>query len=60
MIVEQGAFTWMQVTLTIAGSLAGTQADVGLKLFAASSNIADSVTTNPGTDKVLGESRLST
>lgn len=54
-IVEQGAFTWEQVTLAVAGSLAGSQADVGVTLYAGSDNIEDSLTTQPGSDKPLGQ-----
>lgn len=54
-VVEQGAFTWMQVTLTLAnGTLAGTQADVGTLVYAASDNVQDSTNTQPGSDKPLG------
>jgi len=54
-VVEQGSFTWMQVTLTLAnGTLNGTAADVGTKVYAASSNVADSTNTQPGTDHPLG------
>lgn len=54
-VVEMGAFTWEQVTLTLAsGTLAGTIADVGVKVYAASDNVADSTNTQPGTDKPLG------
>lgn len=55
-VVEQGAFTWNQVAITLSGtSLTGVQADVGTKVFATTSNISNLVTTNPGTDKVFGE-----
>lgn len=56
-IVEMGAVVLRQVTLTIAGSLAGTVADVGVTLYAASgsANIADAVTTQTSTDKPLGK-----
>jgi hypothetical protein len=55
-IVEQGAFTWQQVTLTIAGTLAGTIADVGTTLYGGNTdNIADATTTQPGTDHPIGK-----
>lgn len=55
-IVEQGAFIWSQVTLTLAnGTLAGTVADVGTKVYAGNTdNVADVTNTQPGTDKPLG------
>lgn len=55
-ICEQASFTWMQVTLTLAnGSLAGTIADVGTKIYAGNTdNIADATNTQPGSDKPLG------
>jgi len=54
-VVEQGEFTAKRVTLAVAGTLAGTQADVGKVLYAVTDNIEDAVTTQPGTDKPLGE-----
>lgn len=54
-VVEKGEFTAKRVTLAVAGTLAGTQADVGKILYAVTDNIADAVTTQPGTDKPLGE-----
>ena len=52
-IVEQGAFTWMQATLALT-TIVGSQADVGTKVFAVTSNINDCVVANPGSDKVFG------
>jgi hypothetical protein len=55
-IVETGAFTWKQVTLTLAnGTLTGTETDVGTKVFAVTSNVADCTNTAQGTDKVFAE-----
>lgn len=54
-IVEQGAFTWQQVTLTIAGTLSGATSDVNKLLYGGNTdNIADATTTQPGSDKPLG------
>ena len=54
-VVETGRVIARQVTLAVAGTLAGTIADVGAKLYCATSNIADASTTQPSTDKPLGK-----
>jgi len=54
-IVEMGAFTWMQVTLTLAnGSLNGTVVDQGTKVYTPSDNIADATNTQTSTDHPIG------
>lgn len=56
-IVEQGAFTWEQVVLTLAnGTLAGTAADVGTLVYAGNSdNVLDATNTQSTTDHPLGK-----
>jgi len=54
-IVEQGSFTWLAVSLTLAnGTLLGTVADVGTKVYAPTSNVLDVTNTQTSTDKPLG------
>ena|ERR1017187_1505195 len=55
-VVQTGESIINSVTLTIAGTLAGTVADVGKTLYAgaASANIADASTTQTSTDAKLG------
>lgn len=55
-IVEQGEFILEDQSLTVAGTLAGTIADVGTVLYAgnASSNLADLSTTQTSSDKPIG------
>ena len=56
-IVERGDQTIKDLVLTVAGTLAGTIADVGTVLYAGagSSNLADLSTTQTSSDKPLGE-----
>lgn len=55
-IVEQGAFNWLQVVLTLAnGTLGGAVTDVGAKVYAPTSNVLDVTNTQTSTDKVFGE-----
>lgn len=54
-VVATGEMTIKRLSLTVAGTLAGTQADVGTLLYAADDNLADLTTTQPGSDKPFGE-----
>lgn len=54
-VVERGRVTYQQLTLQIQGTLAGTIADVGTKLYAATSNLQDLTPTQPGTDGAFGK-----
>jgi len=54
-IVNTGEFVLEQVTLTLTGSMAGSGADVGIALYASTSNPADLTSVQPGSDPVIGE-----
>lgn len=54
-VIEQGEFTLKRQQLAVAGTLAGTNADVGKVLYAPDSNVADLSTTQTSTDKPFGE-----
>lgn len=54
-VVDTGRLIVRAVTLAVAGTLTGAITDIGMKLFCATSNIADSSTTQTSTDKALGK-----
>lgn len=54
-VIETGRLIVRAVTLAVAGSLTGTITDITVKLYCATSNIADSSSTQTSTDKPLGK-----
>ena len=54
-VVETGQMIVRAVTLTVTGTLTGAITDIGMKLYCATSNIADSATTAVNSDKPLGK-----
>lgn len=53
-VVETGEVTIKRLSLTVAGTLAGTQADVGTLLYPPTANMADLQTTQTSSEKPAG------